>query len=398
MTDPRVTFLLAFAQALHKLGVPAHRLETALDELAIKLEVEAQFLSTPTSIQAAFGPLGAQRTTLIRVSPGDTDLGRLADLDAVGHDVFHGVTEPIEATGMVTALLDAPARFGPVAVVAAFSLCSAAAGRFFSADPVDLVFSAIAGLLVGLVGILASKDLDRRRLVVPLAALAAGLVGGVAASQGGNATAVVLSGVLVLLPGLSMTTAMTELGTGNLVSGTARAAGSLVVLLELVFAVVLAQQLGQWLPQLGPMGLPTGPLPEWTTWLALPPSVLAFHVLFQARWEDLRWLALGCLLSFGSVRLLGDLLTTEGLPFVGALLLTVFSNAFARAARKPASIPLVPGILLLVPGSIGFRGMSAMLSDAVTGVDQLFRMAFVAVALAAGVLVANALVHPRRAL
>lgn len=396
--DPRVAFLLAFAQALHRLGVPAHRLESALDELALRLGVEAQFLSTPTSIQAAFGPLGRQRLALIRVSPGSSDLGRLAELDAIGHQVFHEVVEPAEGTRATEALLAAPPRYGRLATLAAFALGSAAAARFFSTQLVDLAFGGMAGLVVGLIALIVGRDRDGANLLVPLAAFAATVVGLSAGAQGASLTAVILSGTLVLLPGLSMTTAMTELGTGNLVSGTARAAGAIVVLLELAFGVVLAQQLAAWIPSLPPLGLPTAPLKAWTSWVALVPVVLSFHVLFQARWRDLRWLALGCLLSFSTITLLKGALTVEGLPFVGALLLTMFSNAFARIARQPASIPLVPGILLLVPGSIGLRGMTAMLQDAVVGVDQLFRMAFVAVALAAGVLVANVLVRPRRAL
>lgn len=397
-TDPRVAFLLAYAQALHRLGVPAHRLESALDELALRLRVEAQFLSTPTSIQAAFGPLGRQRLAMVRVSPGSSDLGRLAELDAIGHQVFHDVIDPAEGTRATEALLAAPPRYGKAATLAAFALGSAAAARFFSTQLVDLAFGGLAGLAVGLIAVMVGRDRERANLVVPLAAFAAAMVAVMGGAQGASPTAVIVSGTLVLLPGLSMTTAMTELGTGNLVSGTARAAGAIVVLLELAFGVVLAQQLAAWVPQLPSLGLPKAPLQPWTSWLALVPVILSFHVLFQARWRDLRWLAMGCLLSFSSMTLLKGALTVEGLPFVGALLLTMFSNAFARAARQPASIPLVPGILLLVPGSIGLRGMTTMLQDAMLGVDQLFRMAFVAVALAAGVLVANVLVRPRRAL
>ena len=113
--DPRATFLLAFAEGLHRLGVPAHRLESALDELAGALAIEAQFLSTPTSIQAAFGPLGAQRTTLMRRSPGSTDLGRLARLDEVGQQVFQGALDPEEGTAAVEAILT-DAGFSNIAV------------------------------------------------------------------------------------------------------------------------------------------------------------------------------------------------------------------------------------------------------------------------------------------
>ena len=56
----------------------------------------------------------------------------------------------------------------------------------------------------------------------------------------------------------------------------------------------------------------------------------------------------------------------------------------------------LPGILLLVPGSIGFWSLAALLeSDVVSGVETAFRMVLVAVSLVAGLLLADAIVPPR---
>lgn len=55
--------------------------------------------------------------------------------------------------------------------------------------------------------------------------------------------------------------------------------------------------------------------------------------------------------------------------------------------------------MVLVPGSIGFRSMESLLArDVLAGVDTAFSMLMVAVALVAGLLFANALVQPRKAL
>jgi len=56
-------------------------------------------------------------------------------------------------------------------------------------------------------------------------------------------------------------------------------------------------------------------------------------------------------------------------------------------------------VLLLVPGSMGFRGMESLLDrDTLTGVETVFAMFVVAIAIVAGLLIANALVQPRRSL
>ena len=62
-----------------------------------------------------------------------------------------------------------------------------------------------------------------------------------------------------------------------------------------------------------------------------------------------------------------------------------------------AMVPLVPGLLLLVPGSMGLRSMTSMLErDVVSGIDTAFAMILVSVSLVAGLLMANASVPPRR--
>ena len=60
---------------------------------------------------------------------------------------------------------------------------------------------------------------------------------------------------------------------------------------------------------------------------------------------------------------------------------------------------MVPGIMLLVPGSIGFRSVTSFVeANALAGVESAFSMMLVAVGLVVGLLLANAAVMPRRAL
>jgi uncharacterized membrane protein YjjB (DUF3815 family) len=55
--------------------------------------------------------------------------------------------------------------------------------------------------------------------------------------------------------------------------------------------------------------------------------------------------------------------------------------------------------LLLVPGSVGFRGLAALLDrQIVSGVDTTFKMILTAMALVAGTLIANIVVPSRREL
>jgi uncharacterized membrane protein YjjB (DUF3815 family) len=72
------------------------------------------------------------------------------------------------------------------------------------------------------------------------------------------------------------------------------------------------------------------------------------------------------------------------------LAVAVGSSLYERRLHRPAAVVLVPGILLLVPGSIGFRSLTALMErQAVAGIETAFSMILTAVALVAGLLVAG---------
>ena len=85
--------------------------------------------------------------------------------------------------------------------------------------------------------------------------------------------------------------------------------------------------------------------------------------------------------------------------FLGALAVALGSNAWARLQRRPALILRVPALLILVPGSLGYRAVGDVLdNDAVRGLQFVFTMALIAVALASGLMVGGALLEPDKRL
>ena len=95
----------------------------------------------------------------------------------------------------------------------------------------------------------------------------------------------------------------------------------------------------------------------------------------------------------------GAVLGPELGALAGAMLVGVLANVCARLMDQPTSLMLVPGILYLVPGSLGFLSVRSLLENDTAGaVATAFRMGLVAMALTAGVLVSTAALPPRRAL
>ncbi|WXH27777.1 hypothetical protein WA016_01702 [Myxococcus stipitatus] len=399
-SGPSVAFALRLAEALHRYGTPAHRLEDLMKRVSGRLGLEGRFFSTPTSLFASFGPPEALRTSLIRVEPGDMDLERLTLLDVLADDVIHARLSPAEGALRVEAILARPPRFGPVLQVLCWALAGGAGARLFGGGLKEMAVATVSSLLIGILSEVTQRQPSSARVLEPVAAILSSSLAVLAASFLGTMSIQVatLAGLIVLLPGLTLTVALNELATRHLISGTSRLTGAAVVFLQLGFGVALGSRLAEVLPP--PPVVPTPPpLPTWTQALSLAVAGMAIGVLFRARPRDWGWIAAAGTFAFLGARVSSGLLGPQLGAFVGAVLLGIGGNTLARLRNKPSVTIVVPGLMLLVPGSVGFRSLSSLLErDVVAGVDTAFNMLMVAVALVAGLLSANALVPPRKVL
>lgn len=395
-----VGFVLRLGRALHSHGLPADALENALQAMSDRLGLEANFFTTPTSIFAAFGPPEQQHTHLIRVYPGDVDLGKLARLDAVSRDVERGRLSVLEGSARIDAIMAMPQNPRPLLRVAAYGVASAAVCRILGGGLNEVVVAAAAGLLTGLIS-LATKRLPHGTHVFELVAalIVSALVTSIAAITNLRLSipTATLGGIIVLVPGLTVTVAMTELARRHLAAGTARLSGAFLVFVAIAFGVAVGGDVAEALVGTTRSVAPRR-LPEWTLTLALAVAPLAFGVLLRARRRDFAWLWLSATLGYTVVRL-GALSFGPALAAsLGSLAVGVFANLYDRRGWGPAAVPQVPGVLLLVPGSIGYRSLASLLDqNVVVGVTAGFTMILTAVAIAAGLLVSSVLVPTRRA-
>ena len=395
-----VGFVMAVGRALHRHGAPTTRIEQAMEGVAARLGLEAHVFAAPTQLQAAFGPLGDQHTQLLRLQPGSVELGKRARVDQLVRQFLDGDVGLEEAILRLERGESARPPYGAGLEVCCFGLSSAAAARFFDGALADVLASAVVGLLVGSLVQLAARRPWLGRLLEFAAALVASVLAVLLAhlvSLGDDTVqvyVVTLSGLIVLLPGLSLTTAMSELAARHLIAGTARFMGAILTFLSLGFGVALGAQLLRALPPLAEAR--PASLPDWTLHAALVVAPLSFTVLLRARRADAGWIVLAGALAFAGARLGSSLFGPELGAFLGALLLGAGSRILARARRVSSAVTLVPGILLLVPGSVGFASFQALLErDVVSGVETAFRMLLTAIALAGGLLAANTLVDGR---
>lgn len=390
-------FLTRIARALHVHGMPAHRLEEALAALSEKLGLEAQWLVTPTSIVASLGPFERSHTYLVRVDPGEADLTKLAELHGLIRDVEDGSIPLADAIDEVEAIVAEVRGSDPWITAASFGVVSASAAAFFDGGAPEVGVAAAIGIGIAFLSRLAGR--------YPRLGLIAPAVGGVFASAVAHLAVGVagelypfiptLAGLIVLLPGLTLTLAVSELAHRHLVSGSARLVGAFMTFLQIGFGVALGSQ-GAHLFVPGLESTPPEPFPWPATAVALVTASVALSVLFRARSSDIPSILAAIATAYVAARAGGHWLGPELGALAGAVALGLVSNAISRIRDVPAATPLLPGLIVLVPGSIGFRSLSALLSDDVVGgLSSGFSAIVIALSLVTGLLVANLVTRPR---
>ncbi|MEP6834550.1 MAG: threonine/serine exporter family protein [Gemmatimonas sp.] len=399
--DAATQFLLELARTLHVYGTPANRLEASLLSVAERLGLAAQFFSTPTSLLVGIGPAVHQQVHLLRVEPGAPNLGHLSELSSITRDVVEGTADPAEGYRRIAALLSGPPRWPTALRMLAYVLSSGAIACFLKVNLIDVGVAAFLGLVTGVIATFAQRRESWSHVVDFFAAFVVSTLAftldAFTHTNSGYATS--LAGLAILLPGLTLTIALTELSARHLASGTSRVMGALVVLLGLAFGIALGARLGVAIDHLlgateslaGGFKVPSvTDLPPFTEWIALLIAPLAFTVLLNAERRDAGVIVVAAALAYLTARFAGGALGEELGAFLGALVVSAGSNASARWLKRSAMVTLTPGLLVLVPGSIGFRSVTFMLGqDVQTGVSTAFRVALIGISLAAGVLAGN---------
>lgn len=401
----RVRFISLLARRLHETGATSPRLERAIVQVSQRLGLACDSLSTPTSMLLSFREIGdpsdypARHTQVLRMDPGDIDLGRMARVDAIAEQVASGEIGIDEGRRL---LVDLPPRQGltwDLLTLAAFATTAAVVVTMLRGGWVDVLAAAVLGTLVGLIAMFSARSRSAAASLEVVAAFMATLLATLFAQHVVPLTvnAVVIASLIVLLPGLTLTTAAVELAQQHLVSGVARFAGALTTLLKLAFGSIAATHL---LMAFGsaPTAVPA-PVPGWTPWIGVGFAGLAFAVLFRAAPRDAPLVIAAAAISYAVSASVGSVYGAEFAAFSGALVIAVLSNLYGQLRNRPGALVRVPGIILLVPGSVGYRSVFFVFErDVYLGIDTSISMLVLLASLTAGLLFGNMLLRPRRSL
>jgi len=396
--ESTVEFLLGFARVAHRAGYPTSDLEELLGSLAAALGLEAaQISATPTLLELSFGSLPHQRSYTLRVRPTAVDLDAIGRLEDLARDAIDGRLTVAAALARLEEIEARPLHRQWYVELAAYALAGAAVAPVLGGSWREIAAGGVVGLLVGVVAGLARRTARAEPMVAPLAALVASFSAAAIVRLGLNASpdTVTLAALITFLPGMSLTIGVRELATEHLQSGVANTASALVQLLGLVFGVGVGRSLAtHWFGivqhNVSRPGFTGAHL------VAAVAAGLAFTVTLRAPFKAAPTMCAATLLAVTASAVGRSLFGPEAGTFVAALSIGTVGALLAALLRRPSLVFIVPGVLMLVPGSTGFNSLLQLLTgQTVSGIDAGFNAFVTAMAISYGLLVATVILPPR---
>ncbi|KAI1304283.1 hypothetical protein EDD11_005237 [Mortierella claussenii] len=393
----RQSFLIMMAKALILYGAPSHRIEETCALLAVKMDVDATFNLLPGSMTISFSDpeTHTSDTRHFKCSQG-MDMNKLAGVHRIALAVLKG-QDTIEKANWELEQLTLEPNIFPLWLTLLGWMGSSAfvAPLAFGGGGWDMLLAGCCGLMVGVLGIVASKIPVYGNVFEMTASI---LVGFIAKAFGDRVcfSAVALAGVVVLLPGLLLTQAIMELSSRNIVSGAVRMFYALMYAFFLGFGLTIGAELWDYITG-GPTTVSTTacqhPISQWWYFIVYPAVSASINIVFNA--HPRQWFGMTFVTAVGLVVTLFLKSGPQITAAIAAFAVGITGQVYGRLTGQLSYVPLLSGVLLLVPGSVGVRGILAIIgSDPSQGFTFVLTMIHVSVAITLGVFCSALVCYP----
>ncbi|NUR89246.1 MAG: threonine/serine exporter family protein [Nonomuraea sp.] len=335
-----------------------------------------------------------ERTTteVIEVAPG-LSLDRMEKLKLLVQEMHQGMSVP-DARRALEAILTAPPPYPWWLRILGVVLFTACFAPSLVPTWTELLTTVVLGAVMGVLFVAFSGR--RWEPLLPLiGSFVVGCLTLTVFSSSAYATGPVmlmLPALFIVIPGVYLSAASAELAVGRISAGATRLVWATFILVQIVIGVELAAQAtGAGRQALFEASQP-GTLPFWFILLAWIPFSVGLAWTFNASMRNVPLMAaltMGTYLLYaGFAKLGGDLVGT----LVAGAALGAVGTLLSRSAVRPPRLELVVGgFFTLTVGSLGLRGVTALIGGhPIVGAQDLFSFMLivptVALALLAGFL------------
>lgn len=356
-------FALTAGSKYLEVGGPTTRLEDKIVQLGNSYGLEPEVFAMPSAIiVSAMNTKKRFTTSLKRINESSIDLNILFKIDVLFDRVIRKDISIAEALSIVTQEDYSRDLYSKATMsLASFAVGFLASYLHFQSLASGFVSGALSFMLMTVVQpFFRSLKFTRIFFVFFASLLSIGISAMTEAFWGLPIEASFIGSLIVLVPGLMLTTAVSELAEHNFVSGTVKLVNGVLVLISIGTALFIGKDIISFL---NPKALPLNfnyNLIDGNS-MGLVPSIigtllimLAFCLIFQIpKRLIISAIATGVAGQIGFE--LFKYASSYALPsFVAAFMIGITSLCFSHLFKIPSQIFSVPGIVSLVPGVLSF--------------------------------------------
>jgi uncharacterized membrane protein YjjP (DUF1212 family) len=393
--DPAVlTMLRALGAAMVQSGRATNDTDQQLDRIAHAYgRDEIRSLVMPTAIIIQL--VGETTTTEIdTIETEPLRLDQIGAIDKLVVETVKGGLKPHDVLRRLDEIRESAPRFHPLVKLIGHVVLTLGFGMALDPTIAALPAYAVLGAVVGFLRFIGRPGTIVGDSLPIVAAFTVTVLTGTLLEEAvrDDAVRVITPSLVSFLPGLVLTIAAIELTHGQVIAGASRVVYGLSQLVVLAFGVVAgvavvgditsrasSDQLGWWAPLVGVLL-----------------TAIGYTLFSGAPKGSLPWFILVLLTVHTAQRIGSELLSPELSGFAGALVIIPLTRAIELLPRGPSSaVTMLPALWLLVPGALGFIGISeAARGDQVgSGVESLVATGLAMFSISLGVLVGSGIVR-----
>ena len=389
--------IIELGKALHVYGIPSYKIQSYLTDIAKKKSIEGSFMDLPTWVNYVFYQGKETYSYIECIPPGNLNLGALSRISELTNDIIDDKTDTFDVKSKLAEIHKKTKRVNHFVLALSYALSSGAFSLMIGTNWISLLFAFLLGAFVYGLVYLSTKsgyiETTLEALLSFLVTLFSCLLYLIFPEF--NVGLTVISSIIVFIPGLGITTALEEITSKSLVSGGAKLFDAIISLFKQFFGAVLGFTIMAPFVNFQELSHDSN-LPYWLMYLAIPLFALSLLPIFQVRKKDMFLGAVtGVLVFFLTLAFakFGLLLST----FIGAVAAVAISNMFSKLKKSPQLVFLTQGIIMLVPGSKSFMGLSnSFLHTSILNTSNVFeQVALILMGIIGGLLFAGTFKNPK---
>jgi uncharacterized membrane protein YjjP (DUF1212 family) len=388
-------FVAALGAAMAAANYPVTMVRGVMEQTARAYGLDHEFLALPNYVQ-----VGSASGEGIYIANPDFNVRYdqsfpLAKLVARAPS---GTVSPEEGMAELDRIRNLDKRFPVWVTILGYAVQSVGLALILQPTPWSLCGAATLGLLVGGLSVIGRRIEAIGYLLPTVCSFLVAFIVFTFENRwhvGTDSLRALAAPLATFLPGAAITLAVIELATHHVVSGASRLVAGFMQIAQLAFGILIAAQiagiddgnlvttqlnrLGPWAPLLGVLVYGLG------IWLNFAPPT-----------KFLPWMVLMLYVAYAGQWIGNAVLGSYASGFGGGLTLIIFALAISHRPNTPPTMSLVvPGFWLLVPGSLGFMGITQLLGTHSTGVftATLISMMSIAVGVQTGLLLWRAAIQ-----